>query len=78
MYSKSETYNTLDYFIVKHGFYRFSKPFDFVYKGWQMLYEWDRVDLQILEWTLTRVKLRGFIEIDVFAFQLRMTTTVKD
>ena len=27
---------------------------------------------------LTRVKLRGFIEIDVFAFQLRMTTTVKD
>ena len=78
MYSKTEAYNTPNYFIVKCVVYRFYKPFDFVYKGWQMLYEWDRVDLQILEWTLTRVKLRGFIEIDVFAFQLRMTTTVKD
>ena len=59
IYSKSEAYNTLDYFIVKHVFYGFSKPFDFVYKGWQMLYEWYRVDLQILEWITHTCQIAG-------------------
>ena len=59
MYSKTEAYDTLNYFIVKYVVYRFYKPFDFVNKGWQMLYEWDRVDLQILEWTTHTCQIAG-------------------
>ena len=54
------------------------------HKCWQMLHEWDRVDEQILEWTLTRVRLRlrdfqwnRDFNMCVFAFQFKMTTSVK-
>ena len=43
----------------KNDFFGFSQKWFFLFdKCWQMLHEWDRVDEQILEWTLTRVRLR--------------------